>query len=458
MSKIEIRATLSLAAIFSLRMLGLFMIYPVFVTYARHLRGATPVAVGLALGAYGLTQAVLQIPFGMLSDRFGRKLIISVGLLLFAAGSVVAALADSIHGVILGRALQGTGAVGSVILALGADLTREDHRTKAMALIGMTIGLSFALSLVLGPVVNGWIGVSGIFWLTALLAILGVTVNWFIVPRPRQVAHHRDVEEVPGLLMRVIKDRQLLRLDFGILALHVILTGSFLGLPHVLTAVLGVPTPHHWYVYLPVLVLSVVIMVPFIIIGEKHRRLKQVFLGGVVALALSQLILMLDHRSTVPVLVALVVFFSAFNLMEASLPSLISKMAPADAKGTAMGVYSSSQFLGIFIGGTLGGWMYGLAGSDGLFAFTLSVAVIWLLVSLTMRNPGYYASHLLNVGQINDREARWIAARLQQVRGVVEVVVVADEGVAYLKVQPDQLDEPAMRAAISLSSSAKETV
>ncbi len=458
MSKTEIRATFSLAAIFCLRMLGLFMIYPVFVTYARHLRGATPAAVGLALGAYGLTQALLQLPFGMLSDRFGRKLIISVGLLLFAAGSVVAAAADSINGVILGRALQGTGAVGSVILALGADLTREDHRTKAMALIGMTIGLSFALSLVLGPVFNGWIGVSGIFWLTALLAILGLAVNWFIVPSPRRVTHHRDAEEVPGLLMRVAKDGQLLRLNFGILALHVILTGSFLGLPHVLTAVLGVPTPHHWYVYLPILALSVVIMVPFIVIGEKHRRLKQVFLGAVVALALSQLTLMLDHRSTLPVLIALVVFFSAFNLMEASLPSLISKVAPADAKGTAMGVYSSSQFLGIFIGGALGGWINGLAGSDGLFAFTLSVAVIWLLAALTMRNPSYYASRLLNVGQLNDREAGWITARLQQVRGVVEAVVIADEGVAYLKVQPDQLDEPAMQAAITRDSAAQQAV
>jgi MFS family permease len=454
MSKTEIRATLSLAAIFCLRMLGLFMIYPVFVTYARHLRGATPAAVGLALGIYGLTQALLQLPFGMLSDRFGRKLIISIGLLLFAAGSVVAAVADSIHGVILGRALQGTGAVGSVILALGADLTREDHRTKAMALIGMTIGLSFAASLVLGPVVNGWIGVSGIFWLTALLALLGLAVNWFIVPQPWRIAHHRDAEEVPWLLMRVVRDRQLLRLDFGILALHVILTASFLGLPHVLTGVLGVPTPHHWYVYLPVLALSVVIMVPFIIIGEKHHRLKQVFLGAVVALALSQLTLMLDHRSALPVFIALVVFFSAFNLMEASLPSLVSKVAPAGAKGTAMGVYSSSQFLGIFIGGSLGGWMNGLAGSHGLFAFTFLVAVIWFFVSLTMRRPGNYASRLLNVGKIGDREARWMAVRLQQVRGVVEAVVVADEGVAYLKVEPDQLDQPAMQAALIPDSSA----
>jgi predicted MFS family arabinose efflux permease len=286
-----------------------------------------------------------------------------------------------------------------------------------------------------------------------MLALLSVAINAFVVPRPSRVAHHRDAEEVPGLLVRVVRDGQLLRLNFGILALHVILTGSFLGLPHVLSSVLGVPTPHHWYVYLPVLALSVVIMVPFIVIGEKQRRLRQVFVGAVVALALSQLTLMLDHTRILPVLVALMAFFAAFNLMEASLPSLVSKVAPADAKGTAMGVFSSSQFMGIFIGGALGGWVNGLAGSEGLFAFTLAVAVIWLLVSLTMPDPTYYVSRLLNVGQIDDLEARWIATRLQQVRGVVEAVVVADEGVAYLKVQPDTLDEVAMHAAVSQKSS-----
>jgi MFS family permease len=447
LTRLEARAALSLAGIFALRMLGLFMIYPVFAIYARNLQGATPMTVGLALGIYGLTQALLQIPFGMLSDRFGRKTIITVGLLLFAAGSVVAAVSHSIAGVILGRAAQGTGAVGSVILALGADLTREEHRTKAMAVIGMTIGLSFAFALVAGPIVDGWIGVPGIFWLTAGLALVGVAINWFVVPRPVRFAFHRDTEAVPGMLKGVLADAELLRLDFGVLVLHAILTASFLGVPHVLQAAMGQSLHAPWFVYLPVLAVSVVIMIPLIIIGEKYRRMKEVFVGAVAALALSQVALGADPHSVALVLAALVVFFSAFNVMEASLPSLVSKAAPADAKGTAMGVYSSCQFFGIFLGGTLGGWAFGQAGLAGLFGFTFGAAALWFVIAATMRKPGHYSSYLLPVGRISEREARTVTARLRGVRGVVDAVVVADEGVAYLKVDRGELDEPGLQVA-----------
>lgn len=454
MSPTEYRAATSLAGIFSLRMLGLFMIYPVFSVFAmKELHGATATTIGIALGAYGLTQAMFQIPFGMLSDRVGRKPMIALGLLIFASGSAVAALSHTILGVIIGRILQGAGAVGSTILALAADLTREENRTKAMALIGMTIGFSFALAVVLGPILNTWIGVPGIFGLTAVLALAGIAVLQFMVPRPVHSRLHRDTEPVPALFKKVLTDGQLLRLDFGILVLHLILTASFVALPMVLSAPTGadLKADHQWFLYLPVLLVSVVAMVPFIILAEKRRKMKSVFLGSILALAASELTLMEWHTSLAGIAVALVVFFTAFTLMEASLPSLISKVAPPDSKGTAMGVYSSSQFLGIFIGGAVGGWMYGHHGAHGVFAFTGLAALVWFLVAWTMKSPRYLNSYLINVGEIDPKEAERLAARLTQVQGVAEAAVVPEDGVAYLKVDGHALDESALQALIPTS-------
>ena len=381
----ERRAALSLAGIFSLRMLGLFMIYPVFALWARRLPDATAFSIGLALGVYGLTQALFQIPLGFLSDRLGRKRIIAAGLLLFALGSVVAALSHSIDGIILGRLLQGAGAVGSAILALAADLTREQQRTKAMAVIGMTIGASFSLALVAGPILNRWIGVPGIFWLTAVLALLGIGVLYGLVPQPLVSSVHAEAEPVPALFKRVLTDRELLRLDFGIFVQHTILTASFLSVPFVLKQA-GVALHDQWFVYLPVLVVSVICMLPLIILAERGR-MKPVFLASVATLGVSQLLLLLGHGRLPVVIVALLVFFTAFNLLEASLPSLISRVAPSEAKGTALGIYSSSQFFGIFVGGALGGWLQGVWGLTGVFGLCAALAGLWLLVAIAMRPP-----------------------------------------------------------------------
>jgi MFS family permease len=432
MQQQDFRAAASLAAVFSVRLLGLFMIYPVFAAYARTLSGATPYLIGEALGIYGLTQGLLQIPFGLLSDRLGRKVMIVFGLILFAAGSAVAAMSTSIGGVIIGRALQGAGAVGSVILALVADLTTEDNRTKAMALIGITIGASFMIALVAGPIAASFVGVDGIFWLMVGLALVGIAITEFIVPNPRQVRVHRDAETVPSLIGSVLRHKELLRLDFGIFSLHAMLTASFLVVPGLLRSTLDVSVHNDWLVYLPVLVVSIAVMIPAIIVAEKHRRMKGVFVAAVAALVVSQAMLYLDAGNVYVLLAALVVFFSAFNIMEASLPSLITKAAPADAKGTAMGLYSSAQFLGIFVGGIVGGWAQLHAGTAGVFALTAALAFVWLIAAATMAQPSYLTTRLVPIGDGHD--AAGLAARLRQVPGVAEAVVIAEDKLAYLKV------------------------
>jgi predicted MFS family arabinose efflux permease len=439
MSKQELRAATSLAAVFSLRMLGLFMIYPVFALFARELTGATAETIGLALGIYGLTQGLLQMPFGLLSDHLGRKVMVVAGLVLFGVGSAWAARAHSIDAMIGARALQGAGAVGAVILALVADLTAEENRTKAMALVGMTIGLSFFVALVLGPVLAGWIGVAGIFWLMSALAVIAILVTVFVVPTPQRRRVHREAEPVTAMLGATLRNSQLLRLDFGIFALHAMLTASFLIVPVLFAHTLGLGSRSDWWVYLPILLISVAIMVPAIIIGERRRRMKGVVMTAVAALLVSQIMLAAAANERVMLLVALTVFFAGFNVMEASLPSLVTKIAPTGATGTATGVYSSAQFLGIFAGGAAGGWMQQHVGTGAVFEFTGVLAALWLVLVATMRQPTYLSSRVLPLGKAR-RDARELAAALREVPGVTEAVVVVEDGVAYLKVDPKVYD------------------
>jgi MFS family permease len=448
MQKQEFRAAGSLAAVFSVRLLGLFMIYPVFAAYAQHLSGANPYLIGEALGVYGLSQGLLQIPFGLLSDRFGRKLMIVVGLVIFAIGSAVAASSTSIGGVIVGRVLQGGGAVGSVILALVADLTSEENRTKAMAMVGITIGASFMVALVAGPIAANFIGVAGIFWLMVGLAMVGVAITLFVVPTPRRVVVHRDAEAVPALIGSVLRNKELLRLDVGIFALHAMLTASFLVVPGLLRGTLDVSNRNDWMIYLPVLVVSVAVMIPAIIVAEKHRRMKGVFVAAVAALLVSQVMLYFGAHNLYVLLAALTIFFSGFNVMEASLPSLITKAAPPDAKGTATGIYSSLQFLGIFVGGVVGGWANQTGGTAGVFALTAALALLWLLAAITMKQPSYLTTRLVPIADGKVGDAEGLAARLRQVPGVAVAVVIAEEKLAYLKVDSRSFDA-AMAASLA---------
>lgn len=448
MTPMEKRATFSLASIYALRMLGLFMLLPVLALFAETLEGATPLLMGLSISIYGLSQAILQIPFGLWSDRLGRKKVIVAGLILFIIGSIVAALSTTIYGVLIGRALQGSGAISAAVMALLADLTQEVHRTKAMATIGASIGVSFGAAITLGPIVAAHFGVSGIFWGIALLATLAIAVILFVVPNPQLSTTHRDAEVVPSQLREAILQPDLLRLNYGIFALHLMLTASFVVVP-LLMRDAGLLPDKHWMVYLPVLVTSMAAIIPFVIIAEKKRQMKKVFIGAIMILIVADLGLVYLHDNLVTLIACLWLFFSGFNLLEATLPSLISKTAPGDLKGTAMGIYSSSQFIGAFLGGALGGWMYGQFGIASVFALSVAIASSWVLVALSMSTPRYLANMLIALDEVAPETADRFTMDLLSITGIAEVRLHFEENAAYLKVDNTLLNRNELQAFLN---------
>ncbi len=445
----EKRAIGSLASIYALRMLGLFMILPVLSLFAEQLDGATPALIGLAMSIYGLPQVLLQIPFGLMSDKFGRKKLIIVGLTLFFAGSVVAALSSNIYGVLIGRALQGAGAISAVIMALVADLTQEIHRTKAMATIGVSIGVSFGVGIILGPIIAATFGgVQSIFWVTAILTLLAIVTIIYVVPNPTQSKLHRDAEFVPADAMAALKNPELLRLDYGIFILHLILMAIFVVVPKLMRNA-GLIAGDEWQVYLPVFVISMALIVPFIILAEKKRQMKKVFLGAIAALLIAAVGFALFHENLVTLIIFLSVFFCGFNLLEATLPSLVSKTAPADLKGTAMGAYSSSQFMGLFIGGLVGGWFNGQFGVTAVFLVCAALALSWLALSFSMKEPRYLANLLISLDVMSEGDARLFADEIRKIIGVAEVVLHHEDAVLYLKVDNQLLDKETLQTLIN---------
>jgi len=382
LTRSEFRSTAAIAAIYMSRLLGLFMIYPVFAHFAGGLTAATPGRIGLALGIYGLTQGLLQIPFGLFSDRLGRRTMVVFGLIIFCIGSVVAALSGSIWGVLVGRALQGAGAIGSVLLASVADVTRSETRTRAMAIIGVSIGFSFMIAVVIGPAIAAFAGMSGIFWVTALLALIGITIASVFIPT--RETHAAGVGIAPTSMRELLSDPRLLELDFAIFTLHATLTALFLAVPTIILHTLSIGGGSVWVLYLPVLAAAVVLMVPFIILAEKHGRMDAIRLLSIGLIALSELAMLVLGGSAIAVVAALVIFFTAFTTLEALLPSLLTKAAPASAKGTASGIYSSSQFIGIFFGGSIGGMAIEYGGTTALLALVLAMTLLWGLVQVLL--------------------------------------------------------------------------
>ena len=450
MSPTELRATVSLALVFALRMFGMFSILPVLALYAKGMpSGDSPFLIGIALGIDGLAQALLQIPFGLLSDRYGRKRMIYIGLTLFALGSFIAASGHDIYIVILGRLVQGTGAVAAAIIALTADLTREEHRAKGMAVIGMSIGATFGVSLALGPALNHLIGVPGIFALTGVLALAAMAVIRWVVPTPQVSRVHADAETLPGQIGAVLVNTELQRLNFGIFSLHAAMRGLFVVVPLVLVA--SLPAAEHWKVYLPIMAISFFAAVPAIIVAEKHGRMKLVFCSAVGLLCLATLLMAVFIGSFAGLVATLFLFFLAFNLLEATLPSLVSKIAPAGSKGTAIGVYNSFQFFGLFLGGALGGFLAQHVGNAAVFVFSAGLAFAWLLLAISMNPPPAVRTRLLHVGTLVNAQAQRLSAALAALTGVVEAVVIASEGVAYLKVRTDAWDEAGANNLINAS-------
>ncbi len=441
MSPQELRAAVSLASIFGLRMFGMFAILPVFAIYAEGLPGGDNLTlVGVAIGVYGLTQATLQIPFGWWSDRYGRKPIIYAGLALFAAGSFVAALGVHIWVVIAGRLLQGAGAISAAVMAMTADLTREQHRTKAMAIIGSTIGAVFALSLVIAPSLNRLMGVPGIFAMTGVLVLISIGVVYAIVPEAPEHPEPREPRGGVREFLNVLRDTQLARLNYGIFTLHAVLMALFIAVPLELRAD-GLPVDQHWHVYLPVLLGSFMLMLPAIMRTNRPERLKRVFVGAVTLLLASQVLMPWLGSGVWRIAATLLLFFTAFNILEAALPSLVSKTAPPQAKGVAIGVFNSLQFLGAFAGAAGGGYLYGHWGETGVVVFDVVLIGLWLVIARGIGVPVARGTRVYALPSLDAAESDRLAARLRSLPGVRDVRVAGTERRAYVTVDSMGFDE-----------------
>lgn len=440
MTPTERQAVLSLATIMSLRMMGIFMVLPVFSLHAKQLVGATPFLIGLAIGVYGLSQAFLQIPFGSLSDVIGRKSVITAGLIIFIIGSVLAAFSNSIAMLIFARALQGAGAVGSTILALLADLTREEQRSKAMAIAGITIGFSFSIAMLMGPIITQWIHIPGLFFTAALLSFCGIVMLFYFVPTPKTQRWHRDTQPSLRAFLQLLVVPELMTLNLGIFLLHAIFTASFVVLPISLQQLAHIETTQQWEIYLPTLLAAFVISIFFIGLAEKKQQLKRYFLLSILALLVAEINFLFIASQTFFTFIGISLFFIGFSILEAFLPSFISRIAPSDRKGSALGLYSCAQFLGIFAGGVLGGLLYGKYAATGVYLACIFLSLLWFLLARRMRYPSFLVNQILVVPSFADWSL--IKSNLQSIPGMREIIFIAEENLAYLKMEKAATNHP----------------
>lgn len=450
MNSVEKRAILGVGGIFALRMIGLFMIVPVFSVYGSNYAHATPFLIGLAVGVYGLGQAIFQIPMSLAADKFPRKPIIFLGLILFAVGGIIAANATDIYEVIIGRALAGSGAVSAVLMALLADVTREEMRTKAMATMGLTIGTSIMLAFAFGPLLVGSLGISGLFWLTSGFAVLAMLLL-LAVPSPlRVLKHNLDNKSIGQQLATVLKIGDLNRLHMSVFALHLTMTAIFVILPHQLNEVMGLSVRQQGMIYLPLLFVGFAVAIPFIIIAEKKRKMRHVYLGAIALMAVALTLLAFGSQLSVGIIFGLLLYFMGFNVLEATIPSWISKRAPVANKATAMGLNSSSQFLGAFVGGSMGGLLLNQPNwlAWGILAAVMAVALILII---PIAQPPYLSSTTVTIPKNIDIQS-W-SRQIMAVEGVDELVVMAKEQVAYLKLDKKQLTEVSRQELLHLAQS-----
>lgn len=441
MNASEVKGVLVIALLYIFRMLGLFMVLPVLPLLGYELEDATTSLIGLALGAYGLSQALLQIPLGYLSDRYGRKLIIVVGFVIFVIGSITAAMSTSIHGVILGRLLQGSGAVASTLMALTSDITRVEYRSYAMAAIGISIGASFTLALIVGPAISAVYGLSGVFWVTALLGCIGIAIIVLLLPSPRVHTVNRETELALDMLKQVLRDASLRKINVCIFMVHFHLMASFAAFPLVISRSQLVDDDSHGLFYLVILLLSLIPMRPLIKLADNSMRSVSVILLTIGFFVASYFLLASGLYRQQFTVVAFILFFLTINLLEIILPSLLSKIAAAGARGTAMGIYSSSQFLGAFAGGIVGGLLLELYDISGMFYLLAMLAGGWFLYARTIKAPANFSSRTFELADFPGVTANQLTEALSSLSGVEEVVVVESEQCVYIKVDNDKFND-----------------
>ena len=435
----DFKTAIKLAMVYSLNLLGMFLLLPVMIVYATKLDGGNVALAGFAFGCYGLMRLIMQLPLGMLSDGIGRKKIIYFGLGLFAIGSLVCGLAHSIEALIIGRLIQGSGAVGAVVTALVADVTSEKNRTKVMAIIGVAIGVSFSVSLVVSPILANVIGVNGIFYLIAIMSLIAMFIIAKMIPNPINITQQQKLNF--SKLREVIKNTQLLRLNFGVFSLHFTQMSLFVALPLFLASKAHLDKLNQWYIYLPAVIIGFIAMIPFIVIAEKRGKLKLVMLIAISFILITQLLLMFGFTNIFVIISILSLYFIGFNILEASLPSLISKITTIDSKGTALGMHSTCQSLGLFLGGSVGGYLYQHYGMCFVYLECAIVLLIWLILSFSMRIPKAVKTVIKAIPSYWHNNVPLLVEELHKVNGIDEIFANENENMIYFKVSQLFWDE-----------------